>query len=182
MCQGSLTILVVRFGMIIIPTAILPTAMMNVQNLHPPPSVTIPPMLSISSCLFPLRTNLPAPIKSFSFNGATLAYRESGAPSANHVLVWIHGLPLDSRFWTAQYDRFSVSGLHRNFFVELRGYGTSSSKLPTDINLDVTQLYCDDLLTLLGRLQIKLRVSLALYPQHMLRCVSVLRILAGQGA
>lgn len=112
-------------------------------------------MLSISSWPIPLPTDLPVPIQKFSTNRATLAYRESGAQSANHVLIWIHGLPLDSRFWTAQYERFSSSGSYRNIFVDLRGYGTSSSKLPTDIDLDVTQLYCDDLLALLDHLQIK---------------------------
>lgn len=111
----------------------------------------IPETFTISSFPHPLRTDLPAPIKTFEANGGVLAYRESGARGSSSPIVWVHGLPLDSRFWTAQYDRFSSS--YHNIFVDLRGYG-SSSKLPTDVT-DVTQLYCEDLLAFLEHLQIE---------------------------
>jgi pimeloyl-ACP methyl ester carboxylesterase len=103
--------------------------------------------ITISSCPFPLRTNLPSAIKTFETCDGVLAYRQSGLQNGE-PLIWIHGLPLDSRSWAAQYDRFSES--FRNIWVDLRGYG-ASSKIPPTIT-DVTQLYCDDLLALMDHL------------------------------
>ncbi|KAH8703384.1 hypothetical protein BGW36DRAFT_457673 [Talaromyces proteolyticus] len=104
---------------------------------------------TISSCPYPLGTDLPATIRTIKVNGGTLAYRENG-PSNGQTVIWIHGLPLDSRSWAAQFDYFSDK--YQNIFVDLRGYG-SSSKLPSGIT-DITQLYCDDILALMNHLNI----------------------------
>jgi pimeloyl-ACP methyl ester carboxylesterase len=104
---------------------------------------------TISSCPFPLQTDLPVSVKTVNKNGGVLAYRESG-PLNGLPIIWIHGLPLDSRSWTAQFDHFSKD--FHNIFVDLRGYG-SSSKLPLSVT-DVTQLYCDDLLALAEHLKL----------------------------
>jgi len=66
-------------------------------------------------------------------------------------VVWLHGLPLDSRSWSAQRAHFDP--LACNVFVDLRGYG-ASSKLPLDC-VDVTQLYTDDLERLLTHLNLR---------------------------
>jgi pimeloyl-ACP methyl ester carboxylesterase len=61
----------------------------------------------------------------FDVNGGRLAYYTSGR--GEEPVVWLHGLPLDSRSWSAQRAYFSP--LACNVFVDLRGYG-ASSKLP----------------------------------------------------
>jgi non-heme chloroperoxidase len=80
---------------------------------------------------------------------ARLAYYMSGR--GEEPVVWLHGLPLDSRSWAAQRAHFDP--LARNIFLDLRGYG-ASSKLPPDCS-DVTQLYADDLDRLLTHLDLR---------------------------
>ncbi|MCW2629423.1 alpha/beta hydrolase [Mycobacterium sp.] len=82
-------------------------------------------------------------------DGARLAYYLSG--QGENPVVWLHGLPLDSRSWSAQRAHFDP--LARNIFVDLRGYG-GSSKLPPN-RTDITQLYADDLGTLLTHLGLR---------------------------
>jgi non-heme chloroperoxidase len=65
-------------------------------------------------------------------DGAVLAYFRAGHGKV--PVVWLHGLPLDSRSWSAQRAHFDP--LARNIFVDLRGYG-ASSRLPADC-ADVT--------------------------------------------
>jgi non-heme chloroperoxidase len=79
---------------------------------------------------------------------ARLAYYTSGR--GEEPVVWLHGLPLDSRSWSAQRAHFDP--LACNVFVDLRGYG-ASSKLPPDC-ADVTQLYTNDLDRLLTHLDL----------------------------
>lgn len=74
--------------------------------------------------------------------GGRLAWWEQGAGES--AIVWVHGLPLDSRSWEPQRRHFAP--LCRNVFVDLRGYG-QSSRLPAS-TADVTGLYCSDLLAL----------------------------------
>jgi non-heme chloroperoxidase len=81
-------------------------------------------------------------------DGGQLAYCTSGR--GEDPVVWLHGLPLDSRSWWAQRAHFDP--LARNVFVDLRGYG-ASSKLPPEC-VDVTQLYTDDLDRLLSYLDL----------------------------
>ncbi|MDT5264616.1 MAG: non-heme chloroperoxidase, partial [Mycobacterium sp.] len=85
----------------------------------------------------------------FDVNGGRLAYYTSGR--GEEPVVWLHGLPLDSRSWSAQRAHFDP--LACNIFVDLRGYG-ASSKLPPDC-VDVTQLYTDDLDRLLMHLDLR---------------------------
>lgn len=63
------------------------------------------------------------------------------------TIVWVHGLPLDRQSWGPQRRFFAERA--RNVFVDLRGYG-GSSKLPEGV--DVTDLYCSDLLTVIDAL------------------------------
>jgi pimeloyl-ACP methyl ester carboxylesterase len=118
-------------------------------RLYPPfkASTTI----SIASWKRPLATDLPeAPIQYFmAGDQGKLAYRTSGSPQ-DQPIVWIHGLPLDSRSWVAQYDSFS-EGFY-NVFLDLRGYG-DSTKLPKNVS-DVTQVYCNDLAALIDHLNL----------------------------
>lgn len=78
--------------------------------------------------------------------GGRIAYYESGA--GERTVVWVHGLPLDSRSWAAQQEFFD--GRTRNVFLDLRGYG-ASDKLPAGTE-SVTALYVADLATLVQRL------------------------------
>jgi pimeloyl-ACP methyl ester carboxylesterase len=78
--------------------------------------------------------------------GGRIAYYESG--SGPHTIVWVHGLPLDSRSWSAQQSFFDSRA--RNVFLDLRGYG-ASDKLPADCD-SVTSLYVDDLAALIEHL------------------------------
>jgi pimeloyl-ACP methyl ester carboxylesterase len=55
--------------------------------------------------------------------GGRLAYQTSG--SGERAVVWLPGLPLDSRAW--QYQRRHFDTRARNAFVDLRGYGRSGS-------------------------------------------------------
>jgi non-heme chloroperoxidase len=82
-------------------------------------------------------------------DGALLAYFVSGRGTV--PVVWLHGLPLDSRSWSAQRAHFDP--LARNIFVDLRGYG-ASTRLPADC-ADVTQLYTNDLDRLLTYLDLR---------------------------
>jgi non-heme chloroperoxidase len=82
-------------------------------------------------------------------NGGRLAYYTSGR--GEDPVVWLHGLPLDSRSWSAQRAYFDP--LACNVFVDLRGYG-ASSKLPPQC-AEVTQLYTDDLDRLLTHLDLR---------------------------
>ena len=74
--------------------------------------------------------------------GGTLAWWEQGG--GDETIVWLHGLPLDSRSWELQRRYFAP--LCHNLFVDLRGYGRSTALPDTD---DVTDLYCRDLVLLL---------------------------------
>lgn len=64
------------------------------------------------------------------------------------MIVWVHGLPLDSRSWSAQREFFDTRA--RNVFLDLRGYG-ASSELPSDVT-GVTALYVADLAGLIEHL------------------------------
>lgn len=81
--------------------------------------------------------------------GGRIAYYETGRtdPTAP-VIVWVHGLPLDSRSWAAQQEFFDTRA--RNVFLDLRGYG-ASSQLPPDAT-GVTALYVGDLAALVQHL------------------------------
>ncbi|KYH44936.1 alpha/beta hydrolase [Branchiibius sp. NY16-3462-2] len=72
-------------------------------------------------------------------DGGRLAYRLVG--DRGPVVLWVHGLPLDSDSWRLQLHHFA--GRTRNVLVDLRGYG-ASSPLPEGAD-KVTQLYVDDL-------------------------------------
>ena len=72
-------------------------------------------------------------------DGALLAYFVSGRGRV--PVVWLHGLPLDSRSWSAQRAHFDP--LAHNIFVDLRGYG-AFTRLLADC-ADVTQLYTNHL-------------------------------------
>lgn len=80
--------------------------------------------------------------------GGEIAYYEEGSGSWTNV--WVHGLPLDSRSWGAQRSHFASK--HRNIYMDLRGYGNSSKFAAGARN--VTQTYCDDLLSLLDHLNL----------------------------
>ncbi|MEU9332895.1 alpha/beta hydrolase [Streptomyces sp. NPDC048290] len=75
-----------------------------------------------------------------------IAYYETGG--GDHTIVWVHGLPLDSRSWAAQQDFFDPRA--RNVFLDLRGYG-ASDKLPASAS-SVTALYVSDLAALIRHL------------------------------
>jgi len=79
---------------------------------------------------------------------ARLAYYIAGR--GEEPVVWLHGLPLDSRSWSAQRAHFDP--LVANIFLDLRGYG-ASSKLAPDC-ADATQLYANDLDRLLTHLDL----------------------------
>ena len=97
------------------------------------------------------------------------------------TIVWVHGLPLDSRSWTHQAQHFTAA---RNVFLDLRGYG-SSTALGDHVS-DVTQLYVDDLHALVESLDLRdvvlvgfasgghvtLRYA-AQYPQRVQRLVTI---------
>lgn len=106
---------------------------------------------TLKSCPFPIPTDLSVPIQTFASpsDGAVLAYRETGITKVNYV-IWIHGLPLDSRSWAAQYVHFADN--YHNIFVDLRGYG-SSAKIAEEAK-GITQIYCNDLLALMDYLNI----------------------------
>ncbi len=80
--------------------------------------------------------------------GGTLAWWEQGR--GDDTIVWLHGLPLDSRSWELQRRHFAP--LCRNVFLDLRGYGRSTALPDTE---DVTCLYCRDLLALLDALRLR---------------------------
>jgi pimeloyl-ACP methyl ester carboxylesterase len=82
-------------------------------------------------------------------DGGRLAYHETGR--GQQPVVWLHGLPLDSRAWAAQRDHFDER--YRNVFVDLRGYG-ASSKLPQGTR-GVTDLYVSDTVLLVEALGLR---------------------------
>ncbi|GAB3155227.1 alpha/beta hydrolase [Amycolatopsis stemonae] len=77
-----------------------------------------------------------------------IAYYESG--SGLRPIIWVHGLPLDSRSWAAQQEFFDRDA--RNVFLDLRGYG-ASDKLPSTVD-SITALYVQDLAELITRLRL----------------------------
>ncbi|MGA5134892.1 alpha/beta fold hydrolase [Streptomyces olivoreticuli] len=80
-----------------------------------------------------------------------IAYYGTGSTDpAKPVIVWVHGLPLDSRSWAAQQEYFD--GRAHNVFLDLRGYG-ASSKLPPGA-VGVTALYVEDIAALLRHLRL----------------------------
>jgi Predicted hydrolases or acyltransferases (alpha/beta hydrolase superfamily) len=82
-------------------------------------------------------------------DGGRIAYYETG--TGHHSVVWVHGLPLDSRSWAAQQEFFDPHA--RNVFIDLRGYG-ASDKLPPDAG-SVTALYTADLAALIAHLRLE---------------------------
>ncbi|MFD7057188.1 alpha/beta fold hydrolase [Streptomyces mirabilis] len=82
-------------------------------------------------------------------DGGRIAYYETGAGS--RPIVWVHGLPLDSRSWAAQQEFFDPHA--HNVFLDLRGYG-ASDKLPPDAG-SVTALYTADLAALIAHLRLE---------------------------
>lgn len=80
--------------------------------------------------------------------GGELAWWEDG--DGPDTIVWVHGLPLESRAWEPQRRHFAP--LCRNVFVDLRGYGRST-KLPNGPR-DVTALYAADLTALFDALSL----------------------------
>nr|WSZ20544.1 alpha/beta fold hydrolase [Streptomyces canus] len=79
-------------------------------------------------------------------DGGRIAYYETG--TGHHPVVWVHGLPLDSRSWAAQQEFFDPHA--HNVFLDLRGYG-ASDKLPPAVD-SVTALYTADLAALITHL------------------------------
>ncbi|KIX97186.1 uncharacterized protein Z520_07300 [Fonsecaea multimorphosa CBS 102226] len=89
-----------------------------------------------------------APPQKCPVAGGEIAFYEEGTgPQTN---IWLHGLPLDSRSWAAQRSYFASQ--YRNVYVDLRGYG-NSSKFPDRVQ-NVTQMNCDDLLSVLDHLHL----------------------------
>ena len=72
-----------------------------------------------------------------------LFYQQSGL--GEQQVLWVHGLPLDSRAWYPQLQYFNQRC--QNTVFDLRGYG-KSSKLPEHPN-DVTDIYMNDFLSVL---------------------------------
>jgi non-heme chloroperoxidase len=91
--------------------------------------------------------NDTAPMRFLEVAGGRIAWRERGRGTP---ILWVHGLPLDSRSWADQEEHFADRA--RNFFIDLRGYG-QSSKIPAGTS-DVTQLYVDDIAALLEHLRV----------------------------
>ena len=103
----------------------------------------------LSSSPLVVETNFDFPGKKCAVDDAAIAFREEGC--GDQTIIWVHGLPLDSRSWAAQRLHFA-KGYH-NVYMDLRGYG-ASSKLPADIQ-DVTQLYCNDIKALMDHLSLQ---------------------------
>ena len=104
-------------------------------------------LLSSSPLEFEMEFDFPS--QKCIIGDAEVAFRREG--SGKQTIIWLHGLPLDSRSWAAQRPHFA-KGYH-NVYMDLRGYG-ESSKLPIDVQ-DVTQLYCDDIRALMDHLLIQ---------------------------
>jgi pimeloyl-ACP methyl ester carboxylesterase len=102
----------------------------------------------LSTYPFPLQTGFTGPSRFCAVEGGEIAFIEEGL--GTRPILWIHGLPLDSRSWAAQRQHFAQG--YRNIYLDLRGYGLSS-KLPPTAH-DVTQLYCDDILALMNHLEL----------------------------
>jgi len=79
-------------------------------------------------------------------DGGRIAYYETG--TGHHPVVWVHGLPLDSRSWAAQQEFFDPHA--HNVFLDQRGYG-ATDKLPPAVD-SVTALYTADLAALITHL------------------------------
>lgn len=79
-------------------------------------------------------------------DGGEVSWWEVGEGA--RTLLWVHGLPLDSRSWEQQRAHFGTRA--RNVFVDLRGYGRSAS-LPAGV-ASVTDLYCADLAALIAEI------------------------------
>ncbi len=85
-------------------------------------------------------------------DGGRIAYYDTG--SGEDTIVWVHGLPTDSRAWPAQRDFFDARA--RNIFLDLRGYG-ASDKIPAEVlrSGEITTLYIADLAALITRLGLR---------------------------
>jgi non-heme chloroperoxidase len=103
-------------------------------------------MVNAMTMLDYVDTDFVPPYRMLAVEGGQIAWWEQG--TGEDVVVWVHGLPLDSRSWEAQRRHFAPRC--RNVFLDLRGYGRST-KLPAGTR-DVTALYCADLEALLGHL------------------------------
>lgn len=95
-----------------------------------------------------IETTFGPDYRKLTVENGEIAWWEVG--EGDETLVWVHGLPLDSRSWEAQRRYFS--GRCRNLFLDLGGYG-QSTKLPSGTK-DVTALYCADLVALLDHLNL----------------------------
>ena len=96
----------------------------------------------------PMLSGFKPPYRTLTVADGTLAWWEQGRGDGD-TIVWLHGLPLDSRSWELQRRHFIP--LCHNVFIDLRGYGRST---PLPNTVDVTALYCCDLIALLDALQI----------------------------
>lgn len=95
-----------------------------------------------------IETDFEPDYRTLDVEGGELAWWEDGGGA--ETIVWVHGLPLESRAWEPQ-RRFFASRC-RNVFVDLRGYGRST-KLPHGPK-DVTALYSADLSALFETLSL----------------------------
>jgi pimeloyl-ACP methyl ester carboxylesterase len=105
--------------------------------------------IRLSTSPIDLQPQFFSPPTKFSVAGGEIAFYEEGV--GDSIIIWLHGLPLDSRCWAAQRPYFRTR--YRNIYMDLRGYG-NSTKIPPEIK-DVTQFYCDDLLSLIDFLNVK---------------------------
>ncbi|QLE78792.1 alpha/beta hydrolase [Francisella sp. Scap27] len=77
-------------------------------------------------------------MKSIKLKNGHLYYQECGSGPA---MLWIHGLPLNSNSWFAQFEYFKSN--YHNVAIDLRGYGNSSA-LPDNFD-SITDLYMADI-------------------------------------
>ncbi|WP_216898315.1 alpha/beta fold hydrolase [Nocardia alni] len=93
-----------------------------------------------------------SPPRYLDVDGGRIAYYDTG--SGEDTIVWVHGLPTDSRAWSAQRDFFDTRA--RSIFLDLRGYG-ASDKIPADMlrSGNLSTLYIADLAALITRLELR---------------------------
>lgn len=77
-------------------------------------------------------------MKSIKLKNGHLYYQECGT---GQTILWVHGLPLNSDSWFAQFEYFKSN--YHNVAIDLRGYGDSSA-LPNDFD-SITDLYVSDI-------------------------------------
>ena len=91
-------------------------------------------------------------MQKIKINETQIAYVDRGA---GHVVLLVHGFPLDHSMWNAQIEAFAEQ--YRVIAVDLRGFGQS----PVVGGTTDMQLMADDLAVLLDRLKIKKPITLA---------------------